>query len=150
MKVFLFCIALLFAVYTGYDAYTLTRVGAVNDIPQLLGDGGGSLVFTVLVALGAINALWLPRVGAGVFLVATVVAVLVALLYQDTTSWYWAGGSVVLCGGQVALRQSRRHRLRVVSEGGRRASAGGPARGRHRRQRSRGGEHHPTPRRASR
>jgi hypothetical protein len=89
-KVIFFLLLLMFAVYTADKSYVIAKAGAQYGIPQLLGDGGGGLVFSVLCLITAIVSLAYFRVTLVLLLISGILIILVGVTYQDNGTLYWS------------------------------------------------------------
>ncbi|MCY0876928.1 MAG: hypothetical protein OWT28_11765, partial [Firmicutes bacterium] len=90
-------------------AYQIAHAGAVLGIPQLEGDGGGSMVYALVSVVGAVTVLRFTRIASVIFLLAALMAVLISLLYADNAVMLWAVASVLLSGASWwAHRRARR------------------------------------------
>lgn len=103
VRIFLLILTLLFAVYVGFDAYTITTLGIANDIPQLTGDGGGGMAFAFLLAIGAGVAVKFQRIASAIFILAAIVSLWVGLLYQDSLTMFWSLGAAILVAIHIAM-----------------------------------------------
>ncbi|RIV24397.1 hypothetical protein D2Q93_07170 [Alicyclobacillaceae bacterium I2511] len=89
-------LGILFATYVGIESYLIAAVGVVNQIPQLVGDGGGGILVALLCAT-AVVLVWLSPLASGlIFLLATVVSGLAGVIYQDNVTLFWMLGPIVL------------------------------------------------------
>lgn len=112
MRIASLILSLLFAAYTGWNGYTIASAGITNHITQLVGDGGGDVVFAVLVFLAGILGVWLFRTACVVDVLATAFAVFTGMIYQDTLTMVWGIGSFVLA--VLAIVNFVQHRRCVV------------------------------------
>lgn len=120
-RVLLVVLSLLFAAYTGYDSYTITTTGIANGVSQLVGDGGGGLVFTALVFVGTILSIRWHRIAAAVLGLSAALALWVGMIYQDSMMMFWTVGAIVFSSLQViayVLISRRRNELRYEPSGG--------------------------------
>lgn len=98
LRILISALALLFAVYCATEAYQIARAGVVLSIPQLAGDGGGGLVYSLVEALAGLMILRFTRFALVTFLGATCIAIFVGLLYGDSALLTWAAFSLALAG----------------------------------------------------
>lgn len=96
MKYIVGVLAFAFAIYTGIQSYMIAQIGIVNQIPQLEGDGGGGVVFTALLVLIGILALFKPFLAVFLFVFSALLSLLVGLTYQDPVTMYWSIGPFLL------------------------------------------------------
>lgn len=114
MKYLIALAAIGLAIYTGVQSYLIAQVGIVNQIPQLVGDGGGGMVVTALCALAGLLALFKTLPAAVLFVLSTLTAILVGLTYQDPTTLLWAVGPFVFAVAILFSRISKRRKIRQV------------------------------------
>ena len=88
-------LAILFSLYVAFQAMLIASNGALYQIPQLEGDGGGGLIFALLCLIAGFLTWLRPRIAAAVFLVAAAVTVLVGLIYQDRIEMFWCAVPLV-------------------------------------------------------
>ncbi len=96
MKVAVCAVASLFAVYVADQSYLIAHTGAMYQIPQLEGDGGGGIVVAALCVIGAglvFIRLWAADVA---FVLAALIALLVGLSYQDNVTAWWSVAPIAL------------------------------------------------------
>ena len=108
-------VSVAFAVYAAWQAIAIAQAGVVNQIPQLEGDGGGSLLFAVVLATAGIAGMWKPVVALPLYAITLVIGVLVALIYQDLMLWFWDFGALIL--GAVTVFCARKARQRRTQPG---------------------------------
>lgn len=108
-------VSVAFAVYAAWQAIAIAQAGVVNQIPQLEGDGGGSLLFAVVLATAGIAGMWKPVVALPLYAITLVIGVLVALIYQDLMLWFWDLGALIL--GAVTVFSARKARQRSTQPG---------------------------------
>lgn len=111
IRIFMLVLALLFAVYTGIDAYHITSIGVNNGVAQLTGDGGGGMTFAVLLVIAAGLGVRFQRIGAAIFMLAAVIALWVGMIYQDSMMLFWAVGAVALCAVHVVFYTVQKRRV---------------------------------------
>ncbi len=108
-------VSVAFAVYAAWQAIAIAQAGVVNQIPQLEGDGGGSLLFAVVLATAGIAGMWKPVVALPLYAITLVIGVLVALIYQDLMLWFWDLGALIL--GAVTVFSACKARQRSTQPG---------------------------------
>ncbi len=89
-------LTMVLAIYSGVQSYRIAAAGAVQQIPQLQGDGGGGLVFAVLCLIGAVVLLKRPFIATWILAVATVLVAFVGLSFGDPAMYWWSGITLVL------------------------------------------------------
>jgi hypothetical protein len=89
-------LGILFALFTGYQSFVIASAGAVNEIPQLEGDGGGGLTLSVICMLAAILSFIKPVWSIPFFILSTLVCLITGYIYEDNLIYIWAAGTVAL------------------------------------------------------
>ncbi|MDQ0188710.1 hypothetical protein JI721_13055 [Alicyclobacillus cycloheptanicus] len=88
----------LFALYTALQAMQIASAGAVNQIPQLEGDGGGGMVFALLCFIAGVLCMLKPIIALFCYTLTVLAGVVVGIIYDDPVLWMWAGGALILTG----------------------------------------------------
>ncbi len=104
MKVAVCAIASLFAIYVADQSYLIAHAGAMYQIPQLEGDGGGGIVVAALCAIGAglvFIRLWAADAA---FVLSALIALMVGLSFQDNVTAWWSVVPALLDCALVAVR----------------------------------------------
>lgn len=111
MKFLIGALTVLFGAYAAHQSYSIAYAGALNQIPQLEGDGGGGLIFSALMVCAALIGLLSPLWSSILFLASMVIAVLVGSFYQDPVMLWWSALPLLLAVlNLLAPRRSRKRR----------------------------------------
>lgn len=106
-------VTVAFALYALWQAIAIADAGVIHQIPQLEGDGGGALLFAVVLAVAGMIAMWSPIVAVWLYFLAMLIGTIVALLYQDLMLWFWVAGTLALCVASLTSIRRARHRPRA-------------------------------------
>jgi hypothetical protein len=82
--------AFLLALYTGFQSILISQVGFSQQIPQLMGDGGGGILLSILTLLTAIVCIAKPYIAMFMFLFCTILSAFVSLIFNDSIILLWA------------------------------------------------------------
>ncbi|GMA51653.1 hypothetical protein GCM10025857_30100 [Alicyclobacillus contaminans] len=80
----------LVALVCAWQSFELASVGVTNQIPQLEGDGGAGMVFSILCLLAGAVALWNGRVAGGGYLLAGMEGFWTGWMYSDIEMFCFA------------------------------------------------------------
>ncbi|UOF90386.1 hypothetical protein LSG31_21435 [Fodinisporobacter ferrooxydans] len=90
MKIILGILNIIVAICIGLQAAVIARVGAVNQIPQLEGDGGAGLLFSLLILVAVIFYFVKPIFSIPLFILAALTGILASLIYSDPVMIAWS------------------------------------------------------------
>ena len=90
MKIAICVMACAFAVFVAAQSYLIAHMGALYQIPQLEGDGGGGMLVAVLCMIGGGLIFFRLWAADTAFLLAALTALLVGLSFQDSTTAWWS------------------------------------------------------------
>lgn len=108
MKWFIGGGAILFAIYAAGQAIVIIQAGVTNQIPQLIGDGGGGMVFAALCFAAGVVCLFKPVVSVPLFGLCMLSGILTGFVYDDPTMWIWSAATFVLGGVSYAWHRWRK------------------------------------------
>ena len=97
LRFILLAASVLFAAFCGIQGWIIANIGAANAVPQLEGDGGGIVLFACLVFIAGGLSFIRTIPGLGGYVIAILVAFLVALLFQDPVVYFFASIAFLLC-----------------------------------------------------
>ncbi|WDL96200.1 hypothetical protein [Alicyclobacillus sp. ALC3] len=110
-KIIVGIVSVVFATYAASQAIAIAQAGVANQIPQLEGDGGGALLFAVVLATAGIAGMWKAIIALPLYAITLIIGVLVALIYQDLMLWFWDFGVLILGAATVfGARQAQQRR----------------------------------------
>lgn len=113
MKYIIGILAVLAAGYVGIQSFIIANVGAQNQIPQLEGDGGASVVFAVIVLIAAVLCFFRPLIASPIFLLGTLVGSLCAATYEDSLMYVWSIVSFLFAASSFLIYRFARKRQRT-------------------------------------
>jgi hypothetical protein len=115
MKITVAVLSVAFSVYVAIQSYVIAEAGATYQVVQLEGDGGGGLVFALLCIIAGLLVFVRPLLSAGTFILASVMALGVGILYGDNAMLLWAVVPVALTAVNVYLHIALRRKRRLVT-----------------------------------
>lgn len=90
MKIAVSIACTLFAIYAGINSYLVAHVGALYQIPQLEGDGGGGLVVAAICFIAGILVFLRWWAAMSAYCVGAIAALVVGISFQDGMVDIWS------------------------------------------------------------
>lgn len=109
MKIAISITSALLSIYAGITSYLVAHVGALYQIPQLEGDGGGGLVVAALCFAAASLIFFRVWFAFATYCFGAVAALFVGLSFQDGMVDIWSG-VISLFAIASAILMWREHR----------------------------------------
>jgi hypothetical protein len=96
------------ALICGWQSLQLAEVGVTNHIPQIEGDGGAGVVFSVLCLVAGVVILFTRKVASGLFLITGLEGIWASWTYSDSQMTLWALAPLGLAAAAWWLNQRSR------------------------------------------
>ncbi len=90
MKIAISIASLLLSIYAGITSYLVAHMGALYQIPQLEGDGGGGIVVAILCFAAGTLIFFRVWPAFATYCIAAVAALFVGLSFQDGMVDIWS------------------------------------------------------------
>lgn len=111
MKIAVCTIASIFAIYVTEQSYLIAHTGAMYQIPQLEGDGGGGILVATFCAIGAGLVFFRLWAADAAFILAALIALMAGLSFQDSATAWWSIAPALLACTLIALRNIKKNSL---------------------------------------